>query len=89
MVRVLNLPFRTAHHATGAIVAFAEEHGKRLDELSLDEMQAILPDMTEDVMAVLTVDHSVASRVSEGGTAPDNVIAAVALKKKELAKKRV
>lgn len=83
MVRVLNLPFRSAHHATGSIVAYAEEQGKRLDELSLEEMQHILPEITADVLDVLTVDHSVASRVSEGGTAPKNVIAAIAKQRKE------
>ena len=83
MVRVLNLPFRQAHHATGAIVAYAEAQDKRLDELSLEEMQAILPEITEDVLSVLTVQHSVSSRTSEGGTAPENVKAAIAQTRKE------
>ena len=83
MVRVLNLPFRQAHHATGAIVAYAEKQNKRLDELSLEEMQAILPEMTEDVLSVLTVQHSVSSRMSEGGTAPENVKMAIAKTRKE------
>ena len=83
MVRVLNLPFRQAHHATGAIVAYAEAQDKRLDELSLEEMQAILPEITEDVLSVLTVQHSVSSRTSEGGTAPENVKAAIVQTRKE------
>ncbi len=83
MVRVLNLPFRKAHHATGAIVALAEAQGKRLDELSLDDMQSVLPEITADALDVLTVDHSVASRMSEGGTAPEKVIAAIAAQRKE------
>lgn len=83
MVRVLNLPFRQAHHATGTIVAYAEKQNKRLDELSLEEMQAILPEMTEDVLSVLTVQHSVSSRTSEGGTAPENVKMAIVKTRKE------
>jgi len=78
MVRILNLPFRNAHHATGAIVALAEKKNCRLDQLSVAEMQSVLPEITKDVFDVLTVDHSVASRTSLGGTAPENVILAVA-----------
>lgn len=78
MVRVLNLPFRKAHHATGAIVALAEQKSLRLDELSLADMQSVLPEITEDALSVLTVDHSVASRVSKGGTAPEAVKKAIA-----------
>ena len=78
MVRVLNLPFRNAHHATGAIVALAEKKACRLDQLSLADMQSVLPEITKDVFDVLTVDHSVASRTSLGGTAPENVALAVA-----------
>ena len=78
MVRVLNLPFRNAHHATGTIVAMAEKKNCRLDQLSVAEMQSVLPEITKDVFDVLTVDHSVASRTSLGGTAPENVILAVA-----------
>jgi argininosuccinate lyase len=78
MVRALNLPFRKAHHATGAIVALAEKKGQRLDELSLEDMQSVLPEITEDALSVLTVDHSVASRISQGGTAPEQVKKAIA-----------
>ena len=78
MVRVLNLPFRNAHHTTGAIVALAEKKACRLDQLSLADMQSVLPEITKDVFDVLTVDHSVASRTSLGGTAPENVALAVA-----------
>lgn len=84
MVRVLNLPFRKAHHATGAIVALAEQKQLRLDELSLADMQSVLPEITEDALTVLTVDHSVASRMSEGGTAPAQVRTAVAKARKDL-----
>ena len=77
MVRELGLPFREAHHATGEIVALAEKKRVRLDELSLSDLQSVLPSITEGALAVLTVEQSVASRMSEGGTAPDRVRAAV------------
>ena len=73
LVRTLGLPFREAHHATGAIVARAEALGVQLADLPLAEMQAIEPRITEAVRSVLSVEQSVASRVSFGGTAPDNV----------------
>ena len=83
MVRVLNLPFRQAHHATGAIVALAEKKSCRLDELTLADMQSVLPEITDDVFDVLTVDHSVASRTSLGGTAPQLVEKAVKAARKQ------
>jgi argininosuccinate lyase len=77
LVRALGLPFREAHHATGAIVRRAEDRGCSLAELPLAEMQAVEPRITEDVRQVLSVASSVASRTSLGGTAPDLVRAAV------------
>jgi argininosuccinate lyase len=73
LVRALRLPFRTAHHVTGRLVARAEARGVELARLSLAEMQAEEPGITADVFGVLTVDASVASRTSYGGTAPANV----------------
>ena len=73
LVRVLRLPFRTAHHVTGRLVAAAEARGVDLPGLTLAEMQAEEPGITDAVYAVLTVDASVASRTSYGGTAPANV----------------
>ena len=73
LVRTLKTPFRDAHHATGKIVAIAEQKGVRLDELSLADMQSVEPKITKDVFSVLTVEASVASRTSYGGTAPENV----------------
>ncbi len=73
LVRVLQLPFRTAHHVTGRLVAAAEAKGSDLSGLTLAEMQAIEPGITEAVFGVLTVEASVASRTSYGGTAPANV----------------
>ncbi len=73
LVRVLRLPFRTAHHVTGRLVARAEAKGTDLAGLTLAEMQAEEPGITADVFGVLSVDASVASRTSLGGTAPANV----------------
>ncbi|HXI88168.1 MAG TPA: argininosuccinate lyase, partial [Parvularculaceae bacterium] len=84
LVRTLDMPFRDAHHVTGAIVAFAEQRGERLDELSLDAMQSVEPRITKDVYAALSIDASVASRKSYGGTAPDNVRAQIAAWRKRL-----
>ena len=73
LVRTLKMPFRDAHHVTGRIVAKAAAEGVPLDELPLAAMQAIEKRITKDVFAVLSVDNSVKSRVSHGGTAPKNV----------------
>jgi argininosuccinate lyase len=73
LVRVLRLPFRSAHHVTGRLVALAESKGVELAGLSLAEMQSVEPRITQDVFSVLSVEASVASRTSEGGTAPENV----------------
>jgi argininosuccinate lyase len=84
LVRVLRLPFRTAHHITGRLVARAEARGVDLAGLTLAEMQAEEPRITAEVFAVLTVAASVASRTSFGGTAPGNVAAAAARWQAEL-----
>lgn len=73
LVREAGLPFRDAHHATGHAVALAEKKGCDLAELSLEELQGINAAITADVFNVLTVEASVASRKSFGGTAPDEV----------------
>ncbi len=73
LVRVLRLPFRSAHHVTGRLVAMAEARGVDLADLSLAEMQGVEPNITVDIFSVLTVEASVASRTSYGGTAPANV----------------
>ncbi len=70
LVRVLKKPFRDAHHIAGSIVKRAEEQGVALDKLPLAEMQAIEPAITNDVFAVLSLEASVNSRESYGGTAP-------------------
>ena len=73
LVRTLDMPFRDAHHVTGAIVAAAEAKGCRLDALSLAELQAAEPRITEEVFAVLSAQNAIGSRNSEGGTAPAKV----------------
>ncbi|MDX2258914.1 MAG: argininosuccinate lyase [Hyphomicrobiaceae bacterium] len=73
IVRELKRPFREAHHITGAIVAEAERRRVDLAGLPIEAMQAIEPAITEDVYSVLSVEASVASRTSYGGTAPQNV----------------
>jgi argininosuccinate lyase len=73
LVRELKLPFRDAHHVTGRIVAAAENKGATLDQLSLADMQAIEPRITDAIFGVLSVENSVESRTSYGGTAPQNV----------------
>lgn len=73
LVRELRLPFRDAHHVTGHLVAKAEARGVDLSELTLDEMQAEEPRIHNGVFQVLSVEASVASRTSYGGTAPVNV----------------
>lgn len=77
LVRVLNLPFRDAHHVTGAVVKAAEDRGVDLSDLPLDVMQTVEPRITADIFDVLTVEASVNSRTSFGGTAPVNVKQAV------------
>jgi argininosuccinate lyase len=73
VVQRLGLPFREAHHITGRIVAAAEQAGVPLHRLALETMQAVEPSITDDVFSVLSVDRSVKSRTSYGGTAPANV----------------
>jgi argininosuccinate lyase len=73
LVRELGMPFRNAHHVTGAIVKMAEDKSCDLSDLSLEEMQTVDAAITKDVYDVLTIDASVRSRTSFGGTAPDNV----------------
>ena len=74
LVRVLNIPFRKAHRITGQLVKTAEDSGQKLEDLSLSEMQAVEPKITDDVFSILSVKDSVNSRTSHGGTAPENVM---------------
>jgi len=74
LVRVLGLPFRKAHHITGELVRLAEKSNRKLDQLSLEEMQGVEAKITDDVFSILGVVESVMSRTSYGGTAPQNVL---------------
>ena len=78
LVAELNIPFRIAHHITGALVALADEKGCGLDDLSLEQLQSVEPQLTGAVQAILSIDHAVAARTSYGGTAPDQVRARIA-----------
>ena len=82
LVRALGLPFREAHHVAGALVRRADALKCALAEIPLAEMQRVEPRMTKGVFDVLTLERSVASRTSFGGTAPENVARAVAAAKK-------
>lgn len=73
LVRELGLAFREAHHLTGQIVAEAEQLGVELMELSLDQLQKFEPRITQNVYSALSVEASVASRTSYGGTSPTRV----------------
>ena len=77
LVRALNMPFRDAHHVTGSLVAMAEAKGCDLPDLTLEDMQSVHAEITEDVYTVLTVQNSVASRMCYGGTAPAQVLVQV------------
>ncbi|MGA0607698.1 argininosuccinate lyase [Phenylobacterium sp. VNQ135] len=77
LVRELNLPFRDAHHVTGAAVKRAEELGVELSGLPLDELRKLNSGVTAGIYDVLTPEASVASRKSYGGTAPDQVRAQI------------
>ncbi|HEY1720069.1 MAG TPA: argininosuccinate lyase [Magnetospirillaceae bacterium] len=82
LVRAAGVPFREAHHIVGRVVAAAEKAGCMLDEVPLAELRAIDVRLTKDALAMLTVDASVKSRTSEGGTAPARVKAAATAARK-------
>ena len=73
LVREKGIAFRDAHHVTGSIVAMAEKQNCDLQELSLNDLQKVFEGMDDNVYSVLSVESSVASRRSYGGTAPDQV----------------
>ena len=88
LVRTLKMPFRDAHHVTGRIVARASKDGVALHQLPLKDMQAIEPRITAEAIGVLSVESSVKSRTSYGGTAPKNVQAQAKAWLKRLQKER-
>jgi len=84
LVRELGLPFREAHHVTGALVAMAEKQGADLADLSLADMQGVHKGITDAIFDVLTVEASALSRTSYGGTSPVRVAEQVAQWKQRL-----
>ena len=78
LVREGGLPFREAHHVTGRVVKLAEDRSVRLHELPLADLREIDERFDESVFDVLSVDASVASRQSLGGTSPVRVREAIA-----------
>jgi argininosuccinate lyase len=84
LVREADVPFREAHHITGRAVKLAEDRGCRLDDLTVEDLRAIEPRIDERVFDVLSVDASVRSRTSYGGTAPERVREQIARAKEEL-----
>ena len=88
LVRELKMPFRDAHHVTGSIVKAAEDKGVDLEALSLNDMQKVEPRITKAVFSVLSVENSVKSRTSYGGTAPQNVLKSARSWLKRLEKER-
>jgi argininosuccinate lyase len=87
LVREADVPFREAHHITGRAVKLAEERGCDLADLPLDDLRAIDDRIDERVYDVLSVDASVRSRISYGGTAPERVREQIAAAKEELEEK--
>ncbi len=86
LVREIGLPFREAHHVTGRAVALAESKKLGLEKLSLEELQSIHAGITSDIFSVLSVQNSVRSRTSFGGTAPVEVKKQIRYWKKRLTK---
>jgi argininosuccinate lyase len=78
LVRVADIPFREAHHITGMVVRLAERRGVALADLPLDKLREIDGRIDQRLFSALSVDASVASRASHGGTAPDQVRARIA-----------
>ncbi|MCG7504480.1 argininosuccinate lyase [Mesorhizobium retamae] len=86
LVRTLGLPFREAHHVTGRAVALAENKKVGLEKLTLEDLQSIHEGISQDIFSVLSVQNSVKSRTSFGGTAPSEVRKQIRYWKKRLAK---
>ena len=85
LVSQANVPFREAHHISGRAVAAAEAASKALDELTLDELNAVDPRIGEGAMSKLSVEASVSARQSYGGTAPERVREAIATARAQIA----
>jgi argininosuccinate lyase len=86
LVREAGLPFREAHHVTGRAVALAEQKKVGLEKLSLDDLRSIHDGITDEIFSVLSVQNSVKSRTSYGGTAPAEVRKQIRAARKRLLK---
>jgi argininosuccinate lyase len=84
LVREAGVPFREAHHITGRAVRLADERGAKLWDLALEDLQAVDPRIDARIFDVLTVEASVRSRTSFGGTAPSQVRRRIEAAKKAL-----
>lgn len=85
LVREHSLPFRDAHHVTGAAVKLCEERGGGLEMLTSGDVSSLAAQLTITALPDLSVEGSVASRTSTGGTAPVRVREAIAKAQQELA----
>lgn len=84
LVRAHDMPFREAHHVTGSVVKACETRGITLADISADDLAAVNPALAGCTLPDLSIDGSVASRTSTGGTAPVRVREAIAAAKKEI-----
>lgn len=84
LVKNLQIPFRNAHHITGTIVKLAEEKNLELHQLKISDLQKVEKKISAKVFEVLTVENSVNSRTSLGGTASSEVKKQIAIAKKFL-----
>ncbi len=82
LVTNLKIPFREAHHLTGKIVLLAETKMTSLENLTLKDIQSVVPNVDIKILEVLKIENSVSSRTSYGGTAPKNVLKAIKNAKK-------
>ena len=80
----LNLPFRKAHEITGEIVTLAEKSNRILEEITLEEMLEINPNINKEIKNILSVKNSVFSKKSFGGTSPDRIKEAISLAKERI-----
>lgn len=83
LVQEINMPFRLAHQITGKIIKLAELKNCKLAELTLKELQNIEPDINEKIYQILTIENSVKTRISYGGTSPKAVKQAIVRVKKK------
>ena len=73
MVRKLNYPFRKAYQVTAKIVNLSEKKGKKLDQLSYEDIKSVDPKLDKDVLNILNVKNSINSKKSYGGTSFENI----------------